>query len=151
VLDLISSLSSEENFISISNDVSHISATQKVRRLSLQSCKVDDGMYGATVSMQQVRSVVAFSSTANLIPALSRFKVVRVLCLENCDLSDGYNLTGIGNLVHLRSLGLRSTKIVQLPEEIGNLTSTDAGHLQQCNFILAIHNCSAKAVKVPIH
>jgi len=121
VLDLISSLSSEENFISISNDVSHISATQKVRRLSLQSCKVDDGMHGATVSMQQVRSVVAFSSTANLIPALSRFKVVRVLCLENCDLSDGYNLTGIGNLVHLRSLGLRSTKIVQLPEEIGNL------------------------------
>jgi hypothetical protein len=73
VLDLTSSLSSEENFISISNDVSHISASQKVRRLSLQSCKVDDGMHGATMSMQQVMSLVAFSSTANLIPARSRF------------------------------------------------------------------------------
>jgi hypothetical protein len=49
-----------------------------------------------TMSMQQVRSVVVFSSAVNLIPALSRFEVVRVLHLENCDLSHGYNVKYIG-------------------------------------------------------
>lgn len=130
VLDLICSLSSEENFVTISNDVmsmsraSAASSSRKVlRRLSLQSCnKAGDGAHGVGgASMQQVRSVVAFSSAATLMPALSRFKVVRVLCLENCDLSRGYSLAGIGRLVHLRFLGLRSTKIVLLPDEIGDL------------------------------
>lgn len=73
------------------------------------------------MSMHQVRSLAAFSSAVNLIPVLSRFEVVRVLHLEKCNLSHGDNLKYIGKLAHLRFLGLRSTRIVHLPEEIGCL------------------------------
>ncbi|CAL5084353.1 unnamed protein product [Urochloa decumbens] len=126
VLDLIRSLAAEENFITTLNlnNAGRTCPTQKIRRLSLQNVdKVGNGTHGATVtaSMQQLRSVVVFSSATELIPAFSRFEVVRVLHLENCDLSQGYNLKNIGKLVHLRCLGLRSTNIVQLPEEIGSL------------------------------
>ena len=119
VLDLINALSSEENFITKLNDLSHTSPSEKIRRLCLRNG--NGGTHGATVNMQQVRSVVAFSTNSNQIPSLPRFKVVRVLCLEDVDLSHGYNLNYIGKLVHLRCLRLRSTNIVQLPEEIGNL------------------------------
>jgi len=70
VLDLINALSSEENFITKLNDLSHTSPSEKVRRLRLQNG--NGGTHGATVNMQQVRSVVAFSTNSNQIPSLPR-------------------------------------------------------------------------------
>uniref|UniRef100_A0A0A9GHU1 Disease resistance R13L4/SHOC-2-like LRR domain-containing protein n=1 Tax=Arundo donax TaxID=35708 RepID=A0A0A9GHU1_ARUDO len=71
--------------------------------------------------MQQVRSVVVFPSAVDIMPALESFKVLRVLHLEGCDLSQGFSLKYIGSLFHLRYLGLRSTRTAQLPEELTNL------------------------------
>ncbi|WVZ50284.1 hypothetical protein U9M48_001554 [Paspalum notatum var. saurae] len=122
ILDLIRSLSSEENFVSILNDVNHTSLAKKVWRLSLQQhSKVDHATDWDTLSMQQVRSVVAFPSAFHLMPALPRFSVLHVLDLDGCDLSQGYSLMYLGNLRHLRYLGLRHTRIAQIPAEIGSM------------------------------
>uniref|UniRef100_A0A0A9HEI1 NB-ARC domain-containing protein n=1 Tax=Arundo donax TaxID=35708 RepID=A0A0A9HEI1_ARUDO len=121
VLDLIHSLSSEENFVTILNDVHHTSPSKKVRRLSLQNGKVDHFAPQTTMSIQQVRSVVAFPFAINITPALQSFRILRVLDLQDSCLSESCNLNYLENLFHLRYLGLRNTHIAQLPEEIGNL------------------------------
>jgi len=94
---------------------------KKVRRLLLQSNMVDHDIPCASMSMQQVRSVVAFSLASNLMLALGSFRVLRVLYLGNCYLPQDCDLKHIGNLVHLRYLGLGKTSCAQLPDDVGNL------------------------------
>ncbi|KAL6908225.1 hypothetical protein ACP4OV_002395 [Aristida adscensionis] len=115
VLDLICSLSSEENFVTIPHDIVHTSTQRTARRLSFQH----EATY--TKSMEHVRSVVVFQPVIDLMPALQKFRVLRVLELKGCDLSRGYSLKYLGNLLHLRYLGLSGTGITHLPEEVGNL------------------------------
>ncbi|KAL6654693.1 hypothetical protein ACP70R_008158 [Stipagrostis hirtigluma subsp. patula] len=119
VLDLICSLLSEENFITILNSVHYTSLPEKIRRLSLQNVKTDHNMLGVSTSMKQVRSVIVFRSSINLMTVLESFKVLRVLDLQDCDLSQDNSLKCIWNLLHLRYL--RLGKINRLPEEVGNL------------------------------
>ncbi|TVU23957.1 hypothetical protein EJB05_26348, partial [Eragrostis curvula] len=121
VLDLVRSLSSEENFVTILSDTKDTSALAKARRLSLQSREADNARTWGTRSMPHVRSAVAFSSAINQIPALQSFKVLRVLDLQYCDLSHGYSLKCLGSLFHLRYLNLNNTRIDQLPKEVENL------------------------------
>jgi len=121
VLDLICSLSSEANFVTILYGMDQMSASSKIRRLSIQNVKEDNSMTLATRSMKQVRSIVVLLQDTSLIPVFRSFQVLRVMDLQYCDLSQGYNLKCLGNLFHLRYLGLGSTGIVELPEEIGNL------------------------------
>jgi hypothetical protein len=121
VLDLICSLSNEENFVAIQNNVGYSSAAEMVRRLSLQNGKPGHGKLKATLSTKHVRSVIVFPSYDDHIPTFENFRVLRVLDLERCDLSKGYRLKFLGNLVHLRYLGLGETGIDHLPEEIENL------------------------------
>jgi hypothetical protein len=73
--------------------------------------------------MLQVRSVVVFEPVIDLMPSFSRFVVLRVLDLTDCDLSshDHLNLGDLGSLLHLRYLSLAETNISKLPEEVGNL------------------------------
>lgn len=59
--------------------------------------------------------------TIDHVPTLENFRVLRVLDLEDRDLSYGCSLKYIGNLLHLRYLGLRKTCIDELPQEIGKL------------------------------
>ncbi|WVZ50290.1 hypothetical protein U9M48_001559, partial [Paspalum notatum var. saurae] len=122
VLDLICSMSSEENFVTILNGMDHGSSSHMIRRLSLQTGIEDHAMASATRSLQQVRSVFVFPSAISLIPVLKSFRVLRVLDLQGYDLSEqGCGLKYLGNLFHLRYIGLSDTKIRQVPEEIGNI------------------------------
>uniref|UniRef100_K3ZLD1 NB-ARC domain-containing protein n=1 Tax=Setaria italica TaxID=4555 RepID=K3ZLD1_SETIT len=105
VLDLVLSISSEENFVC---------------RLLLQS-NTGQAIPCARMNMLQVRSVVAFSLAFNLMPALGTFRVLRVLDLKSCYLSQGCDLKHLGNLFHLRYLGIGSTYRAQLPDDVGNL------------------------------
>jgi hypothetical protein len=66
VLDLIRSLSSEENFVTKYDDLGPSSASKKVRRLSLQNGKVLHGKLEATVNIEHVRSVVIFHKVTAL-------------------------------------------------------------------------------------
>jgi hypothetical protein len=81
VLDLICSLSSEENFVTIQNNMGHSSESKKVRRLSLQNGKASHGKPEVTLSKEHnVRSVIVFKSATNYIPTvLENFSILRVL------------------------------------------------------------------------
>uniref|UniRef100_A0ACD5VKW1 Uncharacterized protein n=2 Tax=Avena sativa TaxID=4498 RepID=A0ACD5VKW1_AVESA len=118
VLDLICSLSSEENFVTIldSTERKMPNTWTKVRRLSIQNSKVDVD----TTWMTHVKSLTVFSNGNNAEEELniSSFQVLCVLDLEGCDISEiGY----VGKLLHLRYLGLKHTKVEELPMEIGKL------------------------------
>ena len=70
VLDLICSLSSEANFVTILNGKDQVSPSSKIRRLSIQNGKEDNSMTLATRSLQQVRSVIVLRSATSQIPVL---------------------------------------------------------------------------------
>jgi disease resistance protein RPM1 len=77
-----------------------------------------------TVKVDHINVSVARSFDAmytnKLVPPIGLFELVRVLALENCGLEGGY-LKLIGKLRHLRYLGLKGTRIRELPEELGRL------------------------------
>ncbi|XP_037457071.1 disease resistance protein RGA5-like [Triticum dicoccoides] len=128
VLDLICSLSSEENFISIlDNDNWHAPNMQrKSRRLSLHNikAKVQNHQFDST-SLSKVRTFAVFSPvTCDWLPSLSSFQFLRVLDLGNCGShksSFGISLKYVGNLIHLRYLGLNDADVCELPTDIGKL------------------------------
>ncbi|CAL4979438.1 unnamed protein product [Urochloa decumbens] len=121
VLDLIRSLSSEENFVTVLTDIDGTSPPNKIRRLSLQNGIESHVMAQATRNFQHARSVVIFPYVVAQVPAPGSYRVLHVLEVNGCNLSQANSLKGLGNLYHLRYLGLRWTNIAQVPEEIGNL------------------------------
>ncbi|XP_034568580.1 disease resistance protein RGA5 isoform X3 [Setaria viridis] len=122
VLDLIRSLSSEENFVTVLSNMGGTSPSNTIRRLSLQNGLESHVMAQATWSLQHARSVFVFPASVSLVPPLDCCRVLRVLDLKDCNLSQANSsLKYLGNLHHLRYLGLCKTGISQLPEEIGNL------------------------------
>ncbi|KAM0828250.1 hypothetical protein ACQ4PT_067673 [Festuca glaucescens] len=127
VLDLICSLSSAENFVSILDGIKRKkrNSQSKVRRLSFQNIMLESTTpLLPNTDMQQVRSVCVFSHAISHVPSLACFQVLRVLDLAYCDLREhGHkiNLSHVCNLLHLRYLGLRDTQVGELPAEIGKL------------------------------
>jgi hypothetical protein len=126
ILDLICCLSSEDNFVTILNGTGHsMSSRSNARRMSLQNTikgELETTPLGS-VSTLQVRSIATYETAIDLMPSFSRFVVLRVLDLSDCDLShhDHLNLRELGSLLHLRYLGLANTGTSELPKEIGNL------------------------------
>ncbi|XP_047052938.1 disease resistance protein RGA5-like [Lolium rigidum] len=117
VLDLIRSLSSKENFVTILDSTGSKvpSAQNKVHRLSIQNTRNVDL---ATTNMAQVRSVAVFGNGTGQMPLVKGCKVLRVLALEDSSISDiGY----VDNMLHLRYIRLKHTKVQELPVDIGNL------------------------------
>ncbi|KAF6982039.1 hypothetical protein CFC21_000477 [Triticum aestivum] len=127
VLDLICNLSHEAKFAKLLGGTGDsMSLHGNVRRLSLQDRNKDD--QGTPLrnftGISQVRSITVFTSAINIMPALSRFEVLRVLDLSGYlgkSSSLQLNLKGVGHLIHLRYLGLGGTGIRELLAEIGNL------------------------------
>nr|UBY07560.1 NBS-LRR disease resistance protein [Dasypyrum villosum] len=128
VLDLICNLSHEAKFVNVLDGSRNGMPLQgNVRRLSLQDRNKDH--QGTTLRnftvLSRLRSITTFASSINIMPALSRFEVLRVLDLSHCNLGKSsslqHNLKGVGHLIHLRYLGLGNTRISELPPEIGNL------------------------------
>jgi len=125
MLDMACSLASDENFVTKlvedEEQEQQTSSECKIRRLSLQNSRLLERRT-CTMQMPHVRSVAAFGTGINLMPPLSSFRVLRVLDLEGCDLrGSSYDLEHLGELLHLRYLGLRGTNVAQLPKDIGNL------------------------------
>lgn len=125
VLDLVRSLSSEENFVTVlseDGDEQQKFPLTNANRLSLQSRVVEKRHPQlANVGMEQVRSFVAILSDIHVVSP--SFQVLRVLALEDCKFIEGYTSNGLehlGKLLHLRYLGLTRTRgFDRLPEEIG--------------------------------
>ncbi|XP_037465578.1 disease resistance protein RGA5-like [Triticum dicoccoides] len=128
VLDLICSLSSEENFISILGNAEwHAPNLQRnLRRLSLHNIKAKcrNHQFDST-RLSKVRTFAVFSPvTCDWLPSLSSFQFLRVLDLGNCgsrESSSGISLKYVWNLTHLRYLGLKDADVCELPMDIGKL------------------------------
>ncbi|KAM3393281.1 hypothetical protein ACQJBY_014129 [Aegilops geniculata] len=125
VLDLICSLSSEENFVTIVNGTSDTMSSEGiVRRWSLQHARKEGQTNPLkSESIGQVRSVVTFAPAIDLMSPFSRFVVLRVLDLDGYygTMEGHLNLQELGRLLHLRYLRLSGRRIAELPEEIGKL------------------------------
>ncbi|XP_051228043.1 disease resistance protein Pik-2-like [Lolium perenne] len=121
VLDLISSLATEENFVTILGGQQPLSVGGKIRRLSFQQKKGEHTMTETPMDLSHVRLLLVLRSAMDMIPSLLSFQVLRVLELEECQHLDSHLLKDITSLLHLRYLGLGSTYITEIPKEIGNL------------------------------
>ena len=123
VLDLIRSLSSDEKFLSVLDglDSEDTLTESSPRRLAHQKRTVDHNPQARNTGMPHLRSFVAwYCAIDKMVPLLS-FRVLRVLAIEYCEFKEGYQLQHLGNLLHLRYLGLIETNIRVLPKEIGHL------------------------------
>ncbi|SPT15882.1 unnamed protein product [Triticum aestivum] len=135
VLDLITSLSTEENFVTTLDSHQPSDLSKKIHRLSIQNNQETNTMSLSMVSLSHVRSFIIFPSATKLMPPLSRFQVLRVLDLEGCRDLENHHLHGVGNLFHLRYLGLRDTNITKLPKGVGYLYCLQTLDLSQSGII----------------
>ncbi|XP_066338613.1 disease resistance protein RGA5-like [Miscanthus floridulus] len=119
VLDLICSLSRDESFaITVYGASKRITSSEsKVRRLSIHSTS------WPTMNMSKLRSLtINNSAIINSMPPLSRYHLLCVLDLEDCNLKDQHSLDFVGKLFHLRYLSLAYTGYAgEVPREIGKL------------------------------
>jgi Leucine-rich repeat (LRR) protein len=121
MLDLITSISEEQNFLKVLGGLQPISVQSKIRRLSLQNINGEDSKQLATMNLSHLRSLTVSPEAFTLLPALSSFPIIRVLDLHGCSQVDSNHCKQICNLFHLRYLRLSRTSITEIPHEIGNL------------------------------
>ncbi|VAI52512.1 unnamed protein product [Triticum turgidum subsp. durum] len=121
VLDLIRTISNEVNFVTVHDMEHHVTcpggkSTNKVRRVAVHG---KGGEHNSCIAMEHVRSFYVVKCSANRMPLLLSFKVLRVLVIEDYVFSEGSSLEHLGKLVQLRYLGLVKTA-VKIPEGIGH-------------------------------
>ncbi|KAF8690507.1 hypothetical protein HU200_040865 [Digitaria exilis] len=131
VLEVIIKLSAEEGFVTTSlSDGQQAGAPSLhhrdiIRRLSIHSSSNTNASINENKDLSKVRSLDVFGN-AGLMPALSRFRVLRVLQVEDCtDLDKN----------HLKDLGLN---ITELPESIGKLESLETLDIRGCYKVIML-------------
>ena len=125
VLDMIHSLSSEENFVTVLNGDERQKLPGSIaRRLALQRVLVHKDGQLANITLKNVRSLIASQCFGSLC---LHTPVLRVLDVINCAESETPNVledrdktmpSHLGSLLHLRYLGLVDTYITKLPREV---------------------------------
>ncbi|TVU03653.1 hypothetical protein EJB05_50841, partial [Eragrostis curvula] len=121
VLNIIQSMSAEENFVTIIDGQQSSSLPKKIRRLSLHINDSEDALMGTTIANQNyVRSLTIFGFTKK-VPSFSHFHALRVLHLGYCEWLENHHIECVCNMLQLRYLVIHSNLISELPEEIGNL------------------------------
>lgn len=122
VLDLITSLSNEEQFLTRLDGHQSLSLPKRIRRLSLQTNKEEDINQLAMISMRHLRSMTVPEQGFGLLPTLpSLCPFLRVLDLSDCHKVENQHCKDICKLFHLRYLRLSGKRITELPKEIANL------------------------------
>lgn len=121
VLDLITCLSHEENFMTSLGGQQCEFVPGKIRRLSLHTSKQEDAKVVSTMNMSHVRSLTVFKKSFSLLPPLSSFPLLSALDLTNCKQVDDRHSMLICSMFHLRYLWLYGTYITEIPREIANL------------------------------
>jgi hypothetical protein len=121
ILDLLISKSIEENFATfISGEHQNFLLQGKVRRLSLNYYSNEQAMVPSTMVISHCRSLSIFGYSEHM-PCLSKFRVLRVLDIENGEVIEHKYFDHIRSLLHLKYLRLHLRSIVALPEELGEL------------------------------
>ncbi|VAI26927.1 unnamed protein product [Triticum turgidum subsp. durum] len=119
VYDLICSLSSQVNFITIYDKHQQAVTFSRVRRLAIHRGSMEQINPG--MEMGHVKSFNAVEWRNIRMPSLLSFRALRVLVFFKCGFSTGScDLKHVRKLVHLRYLGLVDTPAVELPKDIGH-------------------------------
>ncbi|KAI4977400.1 hypothetical protein ZWY2020_057312 [Hordeum vulgare] len=136
VLDLIISLSDEENFATVLNGVPN-SLPSKIRRLSLQSSWFEQKgeIQAITRSKLHVRSLNVFRVTKET-PPLVDFLSLRVfdISMHHSSWENKY-IRNIGSFYELRYLSIHTTSLTKLPEDIGKLQNLETLDLRRTSII----------------
>ncbi|CAL5012270.1 unnamed protein product [Urochloa decumbens] len=114
MLDLIISLAAQENFSTVMNSVKATPLPNIIRRLSLQ------GNFWQGGNVSSIRSLTVFEP-AKRLPPVSEFQVLRVLDIEGPSAQDSGYIEGIGNLIHLRYLRIKDSRISRFEGHVGRL------------------------------
>lgn len=83
ILDLITSLSTEENFVTVIDSQRPTCQPRKLHRLVHQSSE-ESTTSQFRMSLSHVTSLIVFPPAASLIPPLSWFHILQVLDFEDC-------------------------------------------------------------------
>lgn len=118
MLDLMISLSTEENFATILDGQHCAPSSNKIHRFSLQCKSVERITWLRTTSFSHARSLSVFGDF-NKIPPLVDLEVLRVLDLLNCSSLKDDHIENIGSLFQLRYVRLGN--ISRIPRQIGKL------------------------------
>jgi len=123
VLELIISLSAEENFASIvEGQQSYNGGDNKIRRLSVQSKHLgDEVMQEIMDKWSQVRSISFYGCEEQGIPHLHKLHSLRVLVFHYSNCLGNQHIKYIGSIFQLKFLSIHSLHITELPEDIGDL------------------------------
>ncbi|CAN6171448.1 unnamed protein product [Urochloa humidicola] len=126
VLELINQLSAQESFATTllsdgqqaSTRTAAVQPRKKIRRLSLHDSYKFNASQEAREQVSKVRSLDVFGY-ARMMPDLSRFRVLRVLQVDDCSGLDNKHFKDLGKLYLLRFLRLRGLRVTELPKSIG--------------------------------
>ncbi|EEC78789.1 hypothetical protein OsI_19036 [Oryza sativa Indica Group] len=122
VLDLIISLSTQENFTTIVEGQQYKCSSNKIRRISIHSkCLEDEVMQEIMTNCLQVRSISFYGlqdQETSLLPTLNS---LRVLAFENWHRRGSKSIKHLGRFFQLTYLRINSRGIYELPEQIGGL------------------------------
>ncbi|KAG2641103.1 disease resistance protein PIK6-NP-like [Panicum virgatum] len=131
VLELIIKLSAEEGFGTTllldgeQEGASSLHQREITRRLSLHNSSTTKASINERKELFKVRSLDVFGHADLMMLALSRFRVLRVLQLEDCSGLDKNHLKDLCKLDLLKFLRLQGLKVTELPESIGMLESLE--------------------------
>ncbi|KAF3336405.1 Disease resistance protein RPM1 [Carex littledalei] len=128
-------LAVDESMVSVLEDGELISMTDKVRHLVITGGPCTGGKVLESVELSHMRSLSIFGEVGDYLK-YSRMKMVRVLDLEGTiNLNDG-DLRSISKLRHLKYLGLRGTKITELPNSLGELSELETLDIRNTGVLL---------------
>ncbi|XP_047079659.1 disease resistance protein RGA5-like [Lolium rigidum] len=132
VLDFITCKAIEENFATPSYDVG--ASIVSVRRLCVRNRRSEKCTIPTTHQFSHVRSLSVFGSFVE--NSLSDFPALRVLDLGACPDLENYHLANIEKLFLLKYLRLSSSRITELPREIGELQYLETLDIQGTRIML---------------
>lgn len=138
MLELIVSLSEDENFNTLVDGKVYKCSSSNIRRLSLQSsCVENDVMQDLMNKCSHIRSLSFFGENKET-PHLPKFRYLRVLVFEDCDSLGNQHIKYLRFFCQLKYLRINSEGITELPDKIGDLKNLQT---------LDIHG--SKIVKLP--
>ncbi|XP_062182081.1 disease resistance protein Pik-2-like [Phragmites australis] len=123
--EIIRDKAEEENQLFVLNGrLPSMLPREKVRHLVISSeCRwpTEGDVLEGISNMSHIRSLTVNGECPPRLIIPSKMKILRVLDLEDCLNATDEHLNGIGELRHLKYLGLRQTGITRLPESLGRL------------------------------
>uniref|UniRef100_A0ACD5ZAG8 Uncharacterized protein n=1 Tax=Avena sativa TaxID=4498 RepID=A0ACD5ZAG8_AVESA len=123
ILELIISISTKDNFVTIVDHQERKFELRKIHRLSYKVTYAEKAV--RKMGRDELSQVQSFSVLGHVreIPRLRDFRALRlrVLDLGSCRFIENHHIKNLGRLTELKYLDLSQTSITELPSQIGNL------------------------------